>query len=201
MLNQINLPNKLTLFRIFIVPLLIVFLISPSTVYSLIAAFIFLVASLTDWLDGHLARSTNQITTLGKILDPVADKLLICSTLIPLVALGRVPSWMAVILIGREIAVTGLRSIATVQGVVVPAGTLGKYKMVFEIVGVFFLILNFDLWLVHLHFLGMVGLWIALIFGVISGVDYCVKIFQGVDFLEQEVHPPSFRPSPSRPDY
>ncbi len=127
MFNQINLPTKLTLFRIFIVPLLIVFLISPSTTFSLIAAFIFLLASLTDWLDGHLARSTNQITTLGKILDPIADKLLICSTLIPLVALGRVPSWMAVILVGRELAVTGLRSIGMVQGIVVPAGSMGKY--------------------------------------------------------------------------
>jgi len=201
MFNQINLPTKLTLFRIFIVPLLIVFLISPSTTYSLIAAFIFLLASLTDWLDGHLARSTNQITTLGKILDPIADKLLICSTLIPLVALGRVPSWMAVILVGRELAVTGLRSIGMVQGIVVPAGTMGKYKMVFEIIAVLLLILNFDFWFIHMHFLGMIGLWIAMIFGAISGIDYCVKIFQGVDFLENSTDIAPFSPPSSSPEY
>ena len=196
MLNQINLPNKLTLLRIFIVPLLIVFLITPSTLSSFMAALIFLLASFTDWLDGHLARSTNQITTLGKILDPIADKLLVCSTLIPLVALGRVPSWIAVVIIGRELAITGLRSIVSLQGIVVPAGTLGKLKMGFEIVGIFFLILNLDAWIFHFRTVGLIFLVLGMVFGVISGIDYFVKIFQKIDLFENNSQTSS-RPKPT----
>lgn len=196
MLNQINLPNRLTLLRIFFVPLLIVFLITPSTLSSLMAAFIFLLASFTDWLDGHLARSTNQITTLGKILDPVADKLLICSALIPLVALGRVPPWIAVVIIGRELAITGLRSIGSLQGIVVPAGTLGKLKMGFETVGIFFLILNLDAWVFHFRTVGLIFLVLGMVFGVISGVDYFVKIFQKIDLFENNSQTSS-RPKPT----
>lgn len=196
MLNQINLPNRLTLLRIFIVPLLIVFLITPSTLSSLMAALIFLLASFTDWLDGHLARSTNQITTLGKILDPIADKLLVCSALIPLVALGRVPSWIAVVIIGRELAITGLRSIGSLQGIVVPAGTMGKLKMGFEIVGIFFLILNLDAWVFHFRTVGLIFLVLGMVFGVISGVDYFIRIFQRIDLFENNPQPSS-RPKPT----
>jgi phosphatidylglycerophosphate synthase len=109
--SQLNWPNKITLVRIFLVPLLLVFLISPAGWYPLIAATIFLVAAFTDWLDGHVARSTNQITRLGQLLDPIADKLLVTAALVSLVGRQQVPAWMVVIIICRELAITGLRFI------------------------------------------------------------------------------------------
>jgi len=144
-ITNINLPNRITLFRIFVVPLIIVFLIKPSPLSSLLAALLFGLAAATDWLDGHLARTTGQVTTLGKLLDPIADKILILSALVPLVGLGRVPAWLATILIGREIAVGGVRSLAAADGLVIAAGKRGKYKTGFEIAAMEFLILNWDL--------------------------------------------------------
>src|SRR5262249_54958618 len=110
--RQLNWPNKITLVRIFLVPLLLVFLISPEGWYPLVASTIFLVAAFTDWLDGHRARSTNQITRLGQLLDPIADKLLVTAALVPLVGWEQVPAWMVVIIICRELAITGLRALA-----------------------------------------------------------------------------------------
>jgi len=122
----LNLPNKITLFRIFMVPLLIVFLISPSKLSCILAAMVFALAAATDWLDGHLARVTNQVTILGKLLDPIADKLLVLSALVPLVELDRVAAWIVVVILGREFAVSGLRMIASSQGIHIAAGQLGK---------------------------------------------------------------------------
>ena len=116
-----NLPIALTLVRIVLVPLVMVFLISSSRVNVLIAAVIFVTASLTDWLDGRIARRMNQVTRLGTLLDPVADKLLVAAALISLVHVDMMPAWMAVLIIGRELAVTGLRGVALSMGVVVPA--------------------------------------------------------------------------------
>ena len=104
---KINLPTKITLLRILLVPFLLAFLIAPSRVNALMAALIFGAAALTDWLDGHLARSTQQVTTLGKLLDPIADKILLAAGLIPLVGLGRIPAWMAAVMLIREFAVAG----------------------------------------------------------------------------------------------
>src|SRR4029453_2076328 len=128
--------------RIFLVPLLLVFLISPQGWYPLVAATIFLVAAFTDWLDGHLARSTNQITRLGQLLDPMADKLLGTAALVSLVGRQQVPAWAAVIILCRELALTGLRALAADRGIIIAADASGKYKMVCFIVGALCLILN-----------------------------------------------------------
>ena len=128
-----NLPNSLTLIRIFLVPMLVAVLLTKYN--TLIAALIFLAASMTDLLDGYFARKRGQVTTLGILLDPVADKLLIASAFISLVQLQIVPAWMVVIIVGREFAVTGLRSIASSQGFTIDASELGKIKMVAQEIG------------------------------------------------------------------
>ena len=125
-----NLPIALTLFRIVLVPPIMVFLISSSRVNVLIAAVIFIAASITDWLDGRMARRWNQVTRLGTLLDPVADKLLVAAALVSLVHVDMISAWMAVVIIGRELAVTGLRAVALSMGTVVPASSFGKAKTV-----------------------------------------------------------------------
>jgi CDP-diacylglycerol--glycerol-3-phosphate 3-phosphatidyltransferase len=171
--TKLTLPNKITLARIFLVPLVVVLLIRPSALSSFIAGVLFIIASLTDWLDGHLARSRNQVTTLGKMLDPIADKILVASGLIPLVALGRVPAWMVVILLGREFAVTALRFVSLYEGIAIPARPLGKYKTVLQVVAISMLIFYYKA--VYFNVLGMVFLWAALITSVISGVEHFIN--------------------------
>lgn len=169
--SQLNWPNTLSLLRIFLVPILLVFLISPHGWYPIIAAIIFIFAAFTDWLDGHLARTTNQITRLGQLLDPIADKLLVTAVLVSLVGRQQVPAWVVAILLCRELAITGLRALAADQRIIIAAATAGKYKMVFLIIGSLFLMLN----LPSFHAPGMVALYIGLILSVVSGVDYIRK--------------------------
>jgi CDP-diacylglycerol--glycerol-3-phosphate 3-phosphatidyltransferase len=163
----LNLPNALTVFRILLVPVLVVVLLSELSRGDLLAAAIFAVASLTDAVDGHLARSRKEITTFGKLMDPVADKLLILAALVSLVQLGRLAAWVAMVIIAREFAVTVSRMAATQQGVVVSAGPWGKAKTVVQVATVFFLIAvdGSPLWL-DLLVLGTVVITIA------SGIDY-----------------------------
>jgi CDP-diacylglycerol--glycerol-3-phosphate 3-phosphatidyltransferase len=172
-MNPLNLPNKLSIFRIFLVPLLVVVIITKYS--SLLATVIFGLAMLTDWLDGYIARTTNQVTTLGKLLDPIADKLLIGAALISLVETGKVPAWMAVIIIGRELAVTGLRMAAASQTEVIAASPLGKYKTVMQATAVILLILSFPPW-------DMIVLWLALILTLVSGIDYFLRFRQNIGF-------------------
>ena len=174
----LNLPNKITLFRIFLVPLVILFLISPSFLSCFIAAIVFGLAAATDWLDGHLARVTSQVTVLGKLMDPVADKLLVIAALVPLVELDRVAAWIVVIIIGREFAVSGLRMIASAQGIHIAAGASGKYKMAAEIVAIEFLILDFN---VLFHYLGQISIWVAMVLSVISAADYFSQFWRRLD--------------------
>ena len=169
--SQLNWPNRITLIRIFLVPLLLVFLMSPDGWYPLVAATIFLVAAFTDWLDGHLARSTNQITRLGQLLDPIADKLLVTAALVSLVGREQVPSWMVVIILCRELAITGLRALAADQHVIIAAETFGKYKMLCFILGSLLLMLN----LPALGLPGLIVLSIGMILSMVSGVDYLRK--------------------------
>lgn len=166
-----NLPNKLTLVRIFLVPLLVVFLISSSRINSLIAAAIFLAASITDWLDGLIARKTRQITTLGKLLDPLADKLLVSAAFISLVQSGRIPAWMVVVIVCRELAITGLRGIAASNDMVIPASWWGKYKMIAQTLAILLLILDIPF--------AMVAAWVALTLTLVSGIEYSVKFISG----------------------
>lgn len=137
-----NLPNKLTIGRIFLVPFIIVFLVVGEKVPNYTAGVIFLAAVLTDWLDGRIARTTSQVTALGKLLDPIADKLLISTALIALVQVGRAPAWMVVLIVGRELAITGLRTVAASQSIIIQASDFGKYKMLAEVAAVTFLILD-----------------------------------------------------------
>jgi CDP-diacylglycerol--glycerol-3-phosphate 3-phosphatidyltransferase len=137
----VSAANKITLLRIVLIPLLLAFLVREGTTTDRwIALAIFLLASATDWLDGYLARSRSQVTVLGKLLDPVADKLLVTAALLPLVRDEIVVDWMAALLIGREFLVSGLRSVASAEGVVIPAGSVGKWKMGMSITAVSFLI-------------------------------------------------------------
>ena len=169
--SQLNWPNKITLIRIFLVPLLLVFLMSPQGWYPIIAALIFSIAALTDWLDGHLARSTNQITRLGQLLDPIADKLLLTAVLVSLVGRQQVPAWMVTLILCRELAITGLRAMAADQRIVIPADVFGKYKTVCLIIGALLLMLHMP----PLYLPGMIALSIGTILSIISGVDYMRK--------------------------
>ena len=179
-----NLPITLTIVRIVLVPLVVVSLISSSRVHVLIAAFIFIIASLTDWLDGLIARRRNQVTTLGTLLDPVADKLLVAAALISLVQIDMVGAWIAVVIIGREFAVTGLRGVAISVGIVVPASPLGKYKTVSQYVAITLLILEKGVHAeyVPFHRVSLGLLWIAMGLTVISGFDYFYRFFRKTDY-------------------
>lgn len=164
-------------------PLLVYFLSDPGPISSLLAAFTFFIASLTDFLDGYLARLYGHTTTLGKFLDPLADKLIVAAALIMLAAAQRtprVPAWMVVIIIGRELAVTGLRAIASGEGIVLAAEELGKYKMIFQMFALHGLMIHYPYLLIDFHAAGMYFLWIALVLGVWSGIDYHVKVIRQV---------------------
>lgn len=196
-----NLPNALSLARIFLVPLLVVALLTKFEGRAIVglpkeyvAAAIFLLASLTDWLDGYLARRRQQITTLGQWLDPLADKLLITAALVSLVQMGRAPAWMAAVVIGRELAVTGLRSVAQTRGQGMPASPLGKLKMTAQVVAIFFLILGPD-HLGSVAVLGMVALWAVLALAIWSAVDYYVAFTRGaLPTVEPDPQPSVYEP-------
>lgn len=179
-----NLPTTLTLVRIFAVPLLVVLLLTKD--HMLVAAFIFAAASLTDLLDGYLARKRGQITTIGVLLDPVADKLLISAAFISLVQLQIVEAWMVVIIIGREFAVSGLRSIASTQGFAISASELGKIKMVAQVAAITFLILGHDY--PFFQSVGQFSLYVVVLFAVVSAIDYFRKFWNRIDdrFKAQE---------------
>jgi CDP-diacylglycerol--glycerol-3-phosphate 3-phosphatidyltransferase len=169
--SHLNWPNKITLIRIFLVPILLVFLMSPHGWYPMMAATIFVIAAFTDWLDGHLARSTNQITRLGQLLDPIADKLLVTSALVSLVGRQVVPAWIVAVILCRELGITGLRALAADSHIIIAADVYGKYKMVFLIIGSLLLMLDQP----RFNPAGMIALYIGMILSVISGVDYMRK--------------------------
>ncbi len=175
---DMNLPNSLTVARIFLVPVLVSVLLTKfegrlvlGLPVELVAAAIFGLASLTDWLDGYLARRRKQVTALGQMLDPLADKLLISATLVSLVQLGLAPAWMVAVIISREIAVTGLRNLAYSRGVAMPASGLGKLKMASQVTAILLLILGWERWPALLG-LGQAALWVVLLTAVASAVDY-----------------------------
>ena len=194
-----NLPNTLTFARILMVPVIVVVLLTRVTNHELIGVTLFWIASLTDWLDGYLARRWRQVTTLGKLLDPLADKLLVGGALISLVELrgpqgqSLAPAWMVFIILGREFAITGLRGIASEEGVTIAAGTVGKWKLGFQIAAISCLILGprLDQWLyvwtgkeifrlfIQLNHpysffwgMGVLLLWVAVILAIWSAISY-----------------------------
>jgi CDP-diacylglycerol--glycerol-3-phosphate 3-phosphatidyltransferase len=168
----LTLPNGLTIIRILAIPIILFLLFYPERICRLITTLFFLLVAVTDTLDGYFARRRGLVTTLGKFLDPLADKLLIVAALIALISARGIPTWMVIVIIGREISVTGLRGIALAQGIVISASTLGKYKTVFEVASITFLILDGKYFSIELHQVGMGLLWIALGLAVISGIDY-----------------------------
>ena len=184
-----NLPNLLTLTRIFLVPLLVAALVQQNlrlqlgnkllVANHLFAVMVFLAAALTDLLDGYLARRWKQVTTVGTLLDPVADKLLISAALISLVEIRLLPGWMVILIIGREFAVSGLRSIAAAEGYTIKAGELGKSKMMLQVVGVTLVMLAVR-WRFLQNF-ALAAMWAVVVMGLVSAVDYFRKFWRKVD--------------------
>jgi len=185
---NINLPNGLTLLRIFLVPFLVVVLLTKFEGREIVALAIFLLATATDFFDGWLARRRGEITTLGTLLDPIADKLLISAAFISLVELNLVPAWMVVVVVGREFAVTGLRSIAAGQGIMISASGWGKAKMASQITAVSLLILSERYEWVLLP--GKIALWIVVSVAIISGAQYFRLFLQRVVSFGGPTQPP-----------
>ena len=167
----LNLPTWLTVSRIFLVPVVMVVILTKN---EHVGIFVFLAACLTDFLDGYLARKRNQETTLGKLLDPIADKLLMSAAFISLVEVAVAPAWMVVIVVGREFAVTGLRSIAISQGIAIAASPWGKYKTVSQVVAVGLLLLGSPA-LGRVAYLGLVALWVVVLLAILSAADYFLR--------------------------
>ena len=167
--------NYITLSRIVMVPLIMYMLTFDDKTSSLVAAAVFIVAAATDWLDGYLARRYDNITALGKFLDPLADKLMVSATMIMLIPLGRIEAWIVVIILGREMAITGLRGMASNEGHVIAASSLGKYKTTFQMIALSLLLIHFEYFGIDFHIAGTYVLWVALFFTIWSGMDYLIK--------------------------
>lgn len=186
-----NLANKLTMLRIFLVPIFLIFIAMKGIPYgTILATLVFIIASLTDQLDGYIARSRNQVTTFGKFMDPLADKLLVTSALISLVELGLIPSYAAIIIIAREFAVSGLRTIAASEGKIIAASWWGKIKTVIQIIAIVLLLIKVNIGaspylaslinnnsIVYKFFevAPTVFLYLAVVITIISGIDYFIK--------------------------
>lgn len=182
-----NVPNKITLSRICLIPVFMIFLLAPLNLGKvalfgteipaahLIATAIFIIASVTDFVDGYYARKYNLITNFGKFLDPLADKLLVCAAFISLVELGMIAAWMVIIIISREFIVTGIRLVAAADGAVIAASPLGKLKTVFQLVACISLML-YNIPFSYFHFpFATIMVWMATILTLISGIDYFMK--------------------------
>jgi CDP-diacylglycerol--glycerol-3-phosphate 3-phosphatidyltransferase len=174
----LNLPNQLTISRIVLVPVMVVLLMFPGKWTCFFAGVFFIIAAFTDLIDGYLARKENQITSLGKFLDPLADKILVSSMLVMLVQNGWVPGWIAIVIICRDTMVTGLRAIAADEGVVITADKYGKLKTVLQLVAVAPLILHYPLLGIPVHPIGMFLLYIALVLTVFSGCNYFFNFYR-----------------------
>lgn len=167
-----NLPNKLTIFRVILIPFFVVLLLFDITAYDKwIALAIFIIASLTDFLDGHIARKYNLVTNFGKFMDPLADKLLVCSAMICLVELSRIPAWVVIVIIAREFIISGFRLVASDNGVVIAASYWGKFKTVFQMVMICLMIADLE----PLALVTQIVMWVALVLTVVSLVDYLIK--------------------------
>lgn len=180
--TNINLPNLLTVSRILLIPVFVMLFVTPTPARSLAAAVVFVVAAVTDMLDGYLARRRSQITKLGRLLDPIADKLLVLSALILLVQYDRVGALVAILIIAREVAVTGIRAIAATEGMILSAELTGKYKMALQVVAVVFLVLEDTAFAQfgNLHLAGTVTLYVSLVLGYVSGAKYLLSFWRQV---------------------
>jgi CDP-diacylglycerol--glycerol-3-phosphate 3-phosphatidyltransferase len=211
-----NLPNMLTMFRILVIPAVLVFVYYESRVNSFIAACLFAAASITDYFDGWLARRKGLITVLGKFLDPLADKLIVASTLVMLVPLGRIPAWVVVLLLARELAITGLRGIAVTEGMVIAASQGGKWKTAFQLTGILGLLIHYPYpiavispflhnlvagtWFhkflaefgipvrpwVDFHIVGLWLIYLSLFFSIFSATQYVFRFVKAIKKKDQE---------------
>jgi CDP-diacylglycerol--glycerol-3-phosphate 3-phosphatidyltransferase len=188
MINLPNLPNSLTILRIFLVPVMAVVLLTKQPNwpihFTVWGVLILLLAAATDLMDGYFARKRREVTTLGILLDPIADKLLILATFVPLVQMGLMRAWMAVLILGREFIVQGLREIASVEGLVIPAGVLGKTKMFLQVIAGCAVILTAN----HpaLQPLGTTLLWLVVLSAVGSAIHYFVNFWGQIRFRVEE---------------
>jgi CDP-diacylglycerol--glycerol-3-phosphate 3-phosphatidyltransferase len=199
------LPNLLTMGRILCIPFILYFIDNYSPTRSFVATVIYIGASVTDFLDGYLARKRKQVSVLGKFLDPLADKLIVTAVLVYLTAMDRCPAWLTVALLARELTVTGLRSIATTEGLVISASDSGKQKTALQLVGTLFLLIHFNypLWgldgvVINFHAVGIYTLYLALAMSVISALDYFIRFWKAVQAqsADKSPAPPPTAPSP-----
>jgi CDP-diacylglycerol--glycerol-3-phosphate 3-phosphatidyltransferase len=184
--SNLNLPNILTMLRFLVIPILVVMVQSNRIFVNIIAGVLFLLASLTDIVDGYIARKYNIVTNMGKILDPLADKLMVLIVLIMLIPMGRVPAWVVALIVFRETAVTSLRAVAAADGVVISASPLGKFKNMFQVIFTLFLIVYHRFlipitptfsFVLDFNTSGLILMWIALFLTLWSGADYFVRFY------------------------
>jgi len=173
-----NLPNTITFLRISVVPFLFVLLSSPGKFWSLVIAGLFVIASITDFFDGYIARKYNLITTMGKFLDPIADKLIVDTAMILMIQIHHIPAWIVAITIIRDLIVDVIRSIASSEGIYIQASILGKQKTLAQNIAVTALIIHYSIFGIDAHAVGTVILYIALFFTIYSGIDYFIKFYQ-----------------------
>jgi CDP-diacylglycerol--glycerol-3-phosphate 3-phosphatidyltransferase len=173
-----NLPNTISMLRIGVIPVLFCLLLSPGKVMSLVIAVLFIAAALTDLLDGYIARKYRIVTTMGKFLDPIADKLIVNTAMILMIPINRIPAWIVAVIIIRDFAVDGLRHIASSNGIIIQASQLGKRKTLCQIFAVSALMIHYPFIGADAHSVGMVILYIALVLTVLSGVEYFSKFYK-----------------------
>ncbi len=176
----LNFPNRITLLRIAIIPALFFLLLSPGQNGSLAIAILFIIAALTDVLDGYLARKYEIVTVMGKFLDPIADKLIVNTAMILMIPIGRIPAWIVAVIIIRDFAVDGIRAIASSEGFVIQASNLGKQKTLCQIFAVSALMIHYQFLGVDAHAVGTVILYLALVLSVYSGLDYFMNFYREV---------------------
>lgn len=195
---MVNLPNALTALRILLVPVLVVVLLTRLEHGLFLGAGIFGLAVLTDYLDGYFARRRNQVTRLGILLDPLADKLLTASAFLSLVELDAVPAWMVMIILGREFIITGLRNVAAARGLLIPASALGKGKMVSQVVSIVLLLLAIRY--PSLKLLALAALWVVVVLAVVSALDYFRLFFRETARPAPRAAPPPPGPAAGEPE-
>jgi CDP-diacylglycerol--glycerol-3-phosphate 3-phosphatidyltransferase len=176
--EMFNLPNTITMLRLGVIPILFALLFSPGPAMSLVIAVLFIIAALTDILDGYIARRFGIVTTMGKFLDPIADKLIVNTAMVLMIPIGRIPAWIVAVIIIRDFTVDGIRNIASSDGLIIDASPLGKRKMLCQIFAVSALMIHYPFLGADAHLVGMVILSIALVLSVASGIDYFLRFYR-----------------------
>ena len=170
----VNLPNLITMLRVLVIPIFFLLLLEPGPVLSLVIAALFVLAAVTDLIDGYLARKYQIVTQVGKIIDPIADKLIVSTAMILMIPLGRAPAWVVAVVIMRDIIIDGVRNVSTAGGVVISASAIGKKKTLAQVIAITALLIHYPFFGLDAHLIGLYVLYIALILTVWSGVDYTV---------------------------